>query len=75
MSKGMCLATGEWVASKVISPKSFTSGVVGRRINMAREVSIMSNLDHPNICELKDAFHHEHDGSLSECFVVHSEWN
>ncbi|KAK0240915.1 kinase-like domain-containing protein [Armillaria nabsnona] len=64
VSKGMCLATGEWVAIKVISPKSFTSGFVGRRINMAREVSIMSNLNHPNICELKDAFHHEHDGSL-----------
>ncbi|KAK0225315.1 kinase-like domain-containing protein [Armillaria fumosa] len=65
VSKGMCLATGEWVAIKVISPKSFWSGFVDMRVNMAREVSIMSNLSHPNICELKDAFHHEHDGSLN----------
>ncbi|KAK0240914.1 kinase-like domain-containing protein [Armillaria nabsnona] len=65
VSKGMCLATGEWVAIKVISPKSFGTGFVEMRVSMAREVSIMSNLDHPNICELKDAFHHEHDGSLN----------
>ncbi|KAK0194831.1 kinase-like domain-containing protein [Armillaria mellea] len=65
VSKGMCIATGEWVAIKVISPKSFGSQFVDMRVNMAREVSIMSNLGHPNICELKDAFHHEHDGSLN----------
>ncbi len=65
----MCLATSEWVAIKVISPKSFGTGFVEMRVSMAREVSIMSNLSHPNICELKDAFHHEHDGSLSECFL------
>ncbi|KAK0475478.1 kinase-like domain-containing protein [Armillaria novae-zelandiae] len=46
VSKGMCLATGEWVAIKVITPKSFGSS------------------GHPNICELKDTFHHEHDGAL-----------
>ncbi|KAK0194830.1 kinase-like domain-containing protein [Armillaria mellea] len=55
----------EWVAIKVISPKFFGSQFVDMRVNMAREVSIMSNLGHPNICELKDAFHHEHDGSLN----------
>ncbi|KAK0225314.1 kinase-like domain-containing protein [Armillaria fumosa] len=65
VSKGMCLATGEWVAIKVISQKSFTSGFVERKVNMAREVTIMSNLGHPNICELKNAFYHEHDGSLN----------
>ncbi|KAG7442596.1 kinase-like protein [Guyanagaster necrorhizus] len=66
VSKGMCLATGEWVAIKVITPpKSFGKGSVKMCVNMAREVSIMSNIKHPNICELKDAFHHEHDGSLN----------
>ncbi|KAK0213372.1 kinase-like domain-containing protein [Desarmillaria ectypa] len=66
VSKGMCLATGEWVAIKVITPpKSFGKDLVKQRVSMAREVSIMSNLSHPNICELKDAFHHEHDGSLN----------
>ncbi|KAK0475477.1 kinase-like domain-containing protein [Armillaria novae-zelandiae] len=65
VSKGMCLVTGEWVAIKVISQVSFTSGFVERRVNMAREVTIMKNLNHPNICELKDHFLHEHDGSLN----------
>ncbi|KAK0505371.1 kinase-like domain-containing protein [Armillaria luteobubalina] len=65
VSKGMCITTGEWVAIKVISQKSFGSEFVDMRVNMAREVTIMRNLSHPNICKLKDAFYHEHDGSLN----------
>ncbi|KAK0213381.1 kinase-like domain-containing protein [Desarmillaria ectypa] len=65
VSKGMSLATGEFVAVKIIElPKAFGKARTIKR-NMAREVNIMSNVNHPNICALKDVFHHENDGSIN----------
>ncbi|SJL18760.1 uncharacterized protein ARMOST_22360 [Armillaria ostoyae] len=65
VSKGMSLETGEFVAIKIIKlPKAFGKARTVKR-NMAREVNIMSNVDHPNICALKDVFHHDNDGSIN----------
>ncbi|KAK0194820.1 kinase-like domain-containing protein [Armillaria mellea] len=65
VSKGMSLQTGEFVAIKIIKlPKGFGKARTVRR-NMAREVNIMSNVGHPNICALKDVFHHDNDGSMN----------
>lgn len=64
VSKGMYLKTGDFVAIKIIKlPKAFGKARTVKR-NMAREVNIMCNVDHPNICALKDVFHHE-DGSMN----------
>ncbi|KAG7442582.1 Pkinase-domain-containing protein [Guyanagaster necrorhizus] len=66
VNKGMSLATGEFVAVKIIKlPKTIGKSRKTMRVNMAREVNIMSNLNHPNICALKDVFHHESDGSIN----------
>ncbi|KAK0462410.1 kinase-like domain-containing protein [Desarmillaria tabescens] len=65
VSKGMSLKTGEFVAIKIILlPRSPGQARTVRR-NMAREVNIMSNVDHPNICKLKDVYDHENDNSIN----------
>ncbi|KAL0572772.1 hypothetical protein V5O48_009185 [Marasmius crinis-equi] len=52
-------ATGQWYAVKIIQESRRTGredASNSNNINLQREISIMSQLKHPNICELKDVF-------------------
>ncbi|KAK7043163.1 hypothetical protein VNI00_008517 [Paramarasmius palmivorus] len=51
-------ATGEWYAVKMIqeSRRTGKEESCSANINLQREIAIMKELHHPNICELKDVF-------------------
>lgn len=69
--KAISRATGKWYAVKMIHDKSVRSpgeqhsGPGSRRTAFAREISIMENLKHPNICELKEVFYQEDNNDIS----------
>jgi len=69
--KAISRATGKWYAVKMIHDKSVRSpgeqhhGQNSRRAAFAREISIMENLKHPNICELKEVFYQEDNNDIS----------
>lgn len=69
--KAISRATGKWYAVKMIHDKSVRSpgetphGTNSRRAAFAREISIMENLRHPNICELKEVFYQEDSNDIS----------
>jgi len=52
--KAVSRATGEWYAVKMIQDSKRGKGV--RNTALAREITIMERLKHPNICELKEVF-------------------
>ncbi|KAF8623401.1 hypothetical protein AX15_006393 [Amanita polypyramis BW_CC] len=52
--KAVSRATGEWYAVKMIQDNKKGKGV--RNTSLAREITIMERLKHPNICELKEVF-------------------
>lgn len=69
--KAISRATGKWYAVKMIHDKSVRSpgeqqhGPNSRKAAFAREISIMENLKHPNICELKEVFYEEDNNDIS----------
>jgi ser/thr/tyr protein kinase RAD53 len=69
--KAISRATGKWYAVKMIHDKSVRSpgeqyhGPNSKRASFAREISIMENLKHPNICELKEVFYQEDNNDIS----------
>ncbi|KAF7357886.1 Pkinase-domain-containing protein [Mycena venus] len=64
--KALHMASGEWVAVKVIHETKRQGGPppataseatrLGRSQTQSREISIMENLRHPNICQLREVF-------------------
>ncbi|KAF8725174.1 hypothetical protein AX14_008301 [Amanita brunnescens Koide BX004] len=52
--KAVSRTTGEWYAVKMIQDSKRGKGV--RNTALAREITIMERLKHPNICELKEVF-------------------
>lgn len=74
--KAISRATGKWYAVKMIHDKSVRSpgeqhhGQNSRRAAFAREISIMENLKHPNICELKEVFYQEDNNDISTCITI-----
>ncbi|KAK2463294.1 hypothetical protein APHAL10511_004949 [Amanita phalloides] len=52
--KAVSRSTGEWYAVKMIQDSKRGKGV--RNTALAREITIMERLKHPNICELKEVF-------------------
>ncbi|KAJ8518308.1 hypothetical protein ONZ45_g4597 [Pleurotus djamor] len=70
--KAVHLATGEWVAIKMIQDKkSSANGTHGgsdsntKKNAFFREISIMEKLKHPNICELREVFIQKDNGTIN----------
>ena len=63
--KAVSRATGEWYAVKMIQDSKRGKGV--RNTALAREITIMERLKHPNICELKEVFFQD-NGDISQCY-------
>lgn len=61
--KAVSRATGEWYAVKMIQDSKRGKGV--RNTALAREITIMERLKHPNICELKEVFFQD-NGDISQ---------
>ena len=66
--KAMSKATGQWYACKMIHIKQLRASVQGRLPDPAqalqKEVKILEQLHHPNICQLKEVF--REDSYVSE---------
>jgi ser/thr/tyr protein kinase RAD53 len=60
--KAVSRTTGEWYAVKMIQDNKKGIGV--RNTSLAREITIMERLKHPNICELKEVFFQD-NGDIS----------
>ncbi|KAK1218566.1 hypothetical protein PQX77_018744 [Marasmius sp. AFHP31] len=57
--KAMSKTTGQWYAVKIIQESRRTGrddASNSSNVNLQREIAIMRQLKHPNICELKDVF-------------------
>ena len=57
--KAMSKSTGQWYAVKIIQESRRTGrddASHSSNVNLQREIAIMRQLKHPNICELKDVF-------------------
>ncbi|KAK0194926.1 kinase-like domain-containing protein [Armillaria mellea] len=64
--KALSRTTGEWVAIKMIRekrPQGATS-LTTTQTQLNREINIMNNLSHPNICAMKGVYYHQ-DGSIN----------
>jgi serine/threonine protein kinase len=61
--KAVSRTTGEWYAVKMIQDSKRGKGV--RNTALAREITIMERLKHPNICELKEVFFQD-NGDISQ---------
>ncbi|KAK0225407.1 kinase-like domain-containing protein [Armillaria fumosa] len=64
--KALSRTTGEWVAVKMIREKrpQGSTSVTTTQTQLNREINIMSNLSHPNICGMKGVYYHQ-DGSIN----------
>ena len=66
--KAMSKETGQWYACKMIAIKQLKASVKGRMPDPAqalqKEVMILEQLHHPNICMLKEVF--REDSYISE---------
>jgi len=76
--KAMHRVSGQWYAVKVIQAdkvkKSAANGNGGdvdprKATAFAREISILEQLSHPNICQLKETFFDNVSHSISESFT------
>ncbi|KAM6502304.1 CAMK/RAD53 protein kinase [Amanita muscaria] len=79
--KAVSRATGEWYAVKMIQDNKKGIGI--RNTSLAREITIMERLKHPNICELKEVFFQDNGdinlvlefvegGDLLEYIMIHN---
>lgn len=63
--KGLSRDDGELYAIKIIKAGQMTTEI-------SREISILKQLDHPNICRLKEVVHEEGDSTISAYPEPHS---